>query len=151
MIESIDLTATTREGATKVARMVYDRALLLVADGRRARFRMEEAEDDRSLRQNRFMWGVVLKEIAEQARIEGQQWTAQAWHELAKRMFLGYEFKRTTIAGRKRKAVSKQLRSTARLSVKRMSDYLDKLMAFAATDLGVVFSETRWEHYRAPE
>lgn len=147
MTEAIDTTVSTPEGVKHAARAAYDRALLLVADGRRARIRMEEAEDDRSLRQNRFMWGLVLKEIAEQARIEGQQWTAAAWHELAKRMFLGYEFKRITIAGRKRKAVSRQLRSTARLSVKRMSDYLDKVMAFAATDLGVVFSETKWERY----
>jgi hypothetical protein len=47
-----------------------------------------------------------------------------------------------------RKAVSKQLRSTTKLSVKRMSEYLEKLMAFAVTDLGVRFSETRWEDWR---
>jgi hypothetical protein len=148
MTEPLDITVTTREGVKNVARAAYDRALMLVADGKRARFRMEEAEDTRSLQQNRFYHGVVLAEIAEQARSNGQRWAADAWHEYAKRTYLGYEFKRITIAGRKRKAVSKQLRSTTRPSVRRMSEYLDKVMAFAVTDLGVVFSETKWEKYR---
>jgi len=55
---------------------------------------------------------------------------------------------RCGVVGRKRKVVRKELRSTTRLSVKRMSEYLDKVMAFAVTDLGVVFSETKWERYR---
>lgn len=148
MTEPLDCIVSTREGAHNVAKLAYERARMLIADGKRVRMLAEEAEDDRSIQQNRFMWGVVLKEISEQASINGQRWSADAWHELAKRQFLGYEFKKTVIAGRKRKTVSKQLRSTTRLSVKRMSEYLEKLMAFAITDLGVTFSERRWEDYR---
>lgn len=148
MIESIDVVVSTREGAHNVAKLAYERARMLIADGKRVRLVAEEAEDDRSIQQNRFMWGVVLKEMSEQAQINGQRWAAEAWHELGKRQFLGYEFKKTVIAGRKRKTVSKVLRSTTRLSVKRMSEYLEKLMAFAVTDLGVTFSEHRWENYR---
>jgi hypothetical protein len=148
MSEALDVVVRTREGAYKVATLAYERARALIADGKEVRIRAEEAEDERSLRQNRFYWGCVLKEISEQARIDGQQWVADAWHQYGKRTFLGYEFKRTVIAGRKRKAVSKQLRSTTKLSVKRMSEYLEKLMAFAVTDLGVRFSEMRWEDWR---
>ena len=148
MTEPLDVIVSTREGAHRVAKLVYDRARDLIADGKQVRIRAEEAEDTRSLQQSRFYWGVVLAEIAEQARVGGDRWSAEAWHEYGKRTFLGYEFKRITIAGRKRKAVSKQLRSTTRLSVRRMSEYLDKVMAFAVTDLGVVFSETKWERYR---
>ena len=148
MTEALDVIVSTREGAYRVATQAYERAKMLISDGKEVRIRTEEAEDERSLKQNAFMWAVVLREMSEQARINGERFTAEAYHELMKRMFLGYEFKRITIAGRKRKAVSKQLRSTTRLSVKRMSDYLDKVMAFAATDLGVVFSETKWERYR---
>lgn len=148
MTETLDVIVSTREGAHRVAKLAYERAQMLIADGKEVRMRTEEAEDDRSLRQNRFYWGVVLKEIGEQARINGQGWSAEAWHLYAKREYLGYVFKRETVAGRKRKVVRKELRSTTRLSVKRMSEYLDKLMAFAVTDLGVVFSETKWERYR---
>jgi hypothetical protein len=148
MSEVLDVVVRTREGAYKVATLAYEKARALIADGKEVRIRAEEAEDERSLRQNAFYWACVLREISEQAVIDGQRWSAEAWHEYGKRTFLGYEFKRTVIAGRKRKAVSKQLRSTTKLSVKRMSEYLEKLMAFAVTDLGVRFSETRWEDWR---
>lgn len=148
MTEPLDIIVSTREGAHKVAKLAYDRARDLIAAGKEVRIRAEEAEDERSLRQNRFMWGVVLREIAEQAQINGERWSAEAWHEYVKRTYLGYEFRRVVVAGRKRKSTTKTLRSTTRLSVKRMSDYLDKVMAFAVTDLGVAFSETKWERYR---
>jgi hypothetical protein len=148
MSEVLDIVVHTREGAHRVAKLAYEKAQALIADGKEVRIRAEEAEDTRSLQQNAFYWAVVLREISEQARIDGQAWAAEAWHEYGKRTFLGYEFKRTVIAGRKRKAVSKQLRSTTKLSVKRMSEYLEKLMAFAVIDLGVQFSKTRWEDWR---
>lgn len=148
MTEALDIVVRTREGAHKVAELAYKKARALIADGKEVRIRAEVAEDDRSLRQNAFYWACVLREISEQAAIDGQRWSADAWHQYGKRTFLGYEFKRTVIAGRKRKAVSKQLRSTTKLSVRRMSEYLEKLMAFAVTDLGVRFSEKRWEDWR---
>lgn len=148
MTEAIDIVVSTREGAHKVATLAYERARQLIADGKEVRIRAEEAEDDRTLRQNRFMWGVVLKEIAEQARVGDDKFIAEAWHELFKRQFLGYRIEKVRIAGRKRMTVRRVLRSTSDLKVKPMAKYLDQLMAFATTDLGVVFSETNWETYR---
>lgn len=113
-----------------------------------------EAEDDRTLRQNRFYFGVVLKQISEQARVAGQQYTAEAWHELGKRQFLGYEVIKAPVAGRKRVQVYRRLRSTTDLTVKQMSEYLDAFIAFAADDLGVVFEFDQQEResvrYRRP-
>lgn len=148
MTEALDVIVSTREGAHKVVKLAYERARDLIADGKEVRILAAEAEDDRSVRQNRFYWGAVLREISEQAKINGERWAPDAWHQWAKREYLGYAFVRETVAGRKRKVVRKELRSTTKLSVKRMSEYLDKVMAFAATDLGVVFSETKWERYR---
>ena len=76
----------------------------------------EEQEDDRSVQQNRYYWGVVLAETSQQASIEGQRWAAEAWHELFKRMFLGYEIRKTVVAGRRRTLVTRTLRSTTRLA-----------------------------------
>ena len=148
MSEVLDVIVRTREGAYRVVKLAYEKAQVLIADGKQVRILAEEAEDDRSVQQNRFMWGVVLKEIAEQARVNGDQFVADAWHELFKRQFLGYEIRRTKVAGRKRKLVTRHLRSTAGLKVKPMSKYLEQVMAFAVTDLGVRFSETRWEDWR---
>lgn len=101
------------------------------------RMSFDEREDDRSLRQHRFYWGAVLTQISERASLNGQRYTADAWHELFKRQFLRYEVVRATVAGRKRPTIYRRLRSTTKLTVKRMSEYLEKVIAFAATDLGI--------------
>jgi len=104
-------------------------------------------EDERSLKQNAFYWGVMLKEISEQARVVGQKYTADAWHELGKRQHLPRKVKKTAVAGRKKKVVTVSIGSTTGISVRAMSNYLDKFSAFAATELGVVFSVGRWEEF----
>jgi len=145
---TLDVIVTTPEQSHRAAVAAHELCKRLAAEGRRARITAAEAEDDRSLQQNAFYWAVVLKETAEQATVNGQRYTAEAWHELGKRQFLGYEFKKVAVAGRKRKAVTKTLRSTTKLKVRAMSKYLEQFMAFAVTDLGVRFSETRWENHR---
>lgn len=107
-----------------------------------AEFRLKE--DDRSVQQNKFYWGACLKEISEQARINGQKYTPEAWHELFKRQYLGYEIKKVTVAGSQRKKVIRRLRSTTDLKVRAMSKFLDQVQAFAATELGVHFSVSNW-------
>lgn len=104
-------------------------------------------EDDRSLRQNKFYWGYVIKTIASQARIEGQRYTGDAWHELFKREHLGYEVKKVSVAGSRRKRVIRRLRSTTDLTVRQMSKFLESVIAFAVTDLNVVFVIQQWEQF----
>ncbi len=104
-------------------------------------------EDDRSLQQNAYYWAACLRDISEQAVIGGQRYTAEAWHELFKRQFLGYQVKKVAIAGAKRKRVTRTLRSTTGLSVRAMSQYLDQVQAFAASDLGVQFRVPSWQEY----
>jgi hypothetical protein len=99
-----------------------------------------EAEDNRSVLANRYYWGFVLKDISEQGAIEGQRWAVEAWHELFKRQFLGYRVRKFKVAGSKRVRVVRELRSTTDLKTRAWHKYLDQLMAFAANELGVVFS-----------
>lgn len=127
----------------------YAIAKNLTLAGRRVRLLVQEHDDDRTLQQNKFYWGPCLGEIAEQASINGQKWADVAWHELFKRMFLGYQIRKIKVAGRKRVTVIRSLRSTTGLKVKPMGVYLDKLQAFAATDLGVEFSVREWREFDA--
>lgn len=99
-----------------------------------------EYQLDRSVEANKYYWGVVLKEISEQASIDGQRWSMEAWHELFKRQFLGYEIIKYQVAGTKKTKVKRQVKSTSKLKVKAFSEYLEKVQAFAASDLKVVFS-----------
>lgn len=114
----------------------------------RLRVTVEPEEDDKTVQQNRFYWGVILMQISEQARIGGHQYTVDAWHELFKRQHLPRVKKTCYVAGKKRPVVSITIGTTKGLGVRKMSDYIEKVIAFAATDLGVRFSETKWENYR---
>lgn len=107
-----------------------------------------ELEDARTLRQNAFMWGVVLKEISEQATLGGIGATPEGWHLFFKRKFLGYEYTKTKLPGAKRPSVTKTLRSTKGLSVKKMSVYLEQVIAEAVTVFDVRFSERDWQKHR---
>ena len=132
--DTLTRIVASREQAHAAAMEVYAHAQALIADAKRVRISCGEDEDDRSQQQNRFYWGVVLAQISEQARVAGQRYTVDAWHELAKRQVLGYEIVRVQVAGRKRATVYRRLRSTSKLSVRKMSAYLEETLAFAATD-----------------
>lgn len=109
---------------------------------------IQPEEDAKTVQQGRFYWGVVLKEIGEQARIGGVQYTAEAWHELCKRQFLPRVKKTYRVAGKKRPVVTTTIGTTVGLSVKKMSAYIEACLAFGSVDLGVQFSERKWENYR---
>jgi hypothetical protein len=81
--------------------------------------------------QNRRYWGRgVLSQISEQAKVGGQQYGAEAWHELAKRKFLGVtELPDGSIVGK----------SSTNLTTTEFSDFCTQVEAWAATELGVTF------------
>lgn len=136
-----------RSAAYQAARDAYSVAQNFIADDRPVWIRCTEAQDDRSTHQNRYYWGACLNEISEQARVIGQRYTIEAWHELFKRQFLGFEIVKVAVAGRKKLTVIRRLRSTSKLKVRAMSLYLEKVQAFATTELGVRFSApTAAEH-----
>lgn len=91
----------------------------------------------RSSKQNRRYWGNgVLKQIAEQATVNGRLFPAETWHEQFKRMFIGVvELPNGEVVG---------MSSTA-LDTAQFCEFSDKVEAYAATELGVTFYELQ-EH-----
>lgn len=157
-------TAATTHAVHAGILQVYDLAKVKVAANgadwtddegvvheRQYRLTFAEVREDRSERQNKFYWGAVLKQISAQAP---GNWTPDAWHEAFKRTILGYEVVKVKVAGRKRPTVYRRLRSTTDLTVKQMSEFLEQVLATAATDLGVVFdldpAERQAVRYRKP-
>ena len=69
----------------------------------------------------------------------------EAWHELFKRMFLGYRYEWQQVAGVKGGKAIRILRSTTELSVKQMSKYIEQVLAYGVTDLGVKFETMDWQ------
>lgn len=93
-----------------------------------------EWEDDLSARQRRFLHGPVLGQISEQARGEGgQRYHMQVWKELFRSQFLGSKWE--MVNG---KPIELRV-STEDLGVKAYSEYIDKVIAEAATTWGVEF------------
>lgn len=89
------------------------------------------ARKKRTKAQNRRYWGGgVLKQIAEQAVINGKTYPAEVWHEQFKRQFIGViELPNGEVIGK----------SSRDLNTKEFCDFSDQVEAFAATELGVRF------------
>ena len=85
----------------------------------------------RTKAQNRRYWGTgVLKQIADQATVNGRLYSAETWHELAKRKFIGViELPNGEVVGQ----------SSTELTTDEFSRFCDQVEAWAATELGVSF------------
>ena len=86
-----------------------------------------EYKAKRSGEQNRRYWA-ILNQIAAEAWIDGKQFSADAWHEFAKRKFIGCE---ETPGG------GSVGISTTTLSVSEFSDYTTRVEVYAAQELGL--------------
>lgn len=85
----------------------------------------------RTKAQNRRYWGNgVLKQIAEQATVNGRLFSATVWHEQFKRQFIGVE---------ELPDGSIQGKSSTGLSTAEFCAFSDQVEAYAATELGVTF------------
>lgn len=107
--------------------------------GKRLAVHICDEEEARSDQRNREYWGFVLRPISEQAQLDGIGATAEGWHRYYVEMLLGWEFKKVKKPGKKRPSVSRQLRSTTKLSEKAMREYLEQVRAHAATTFEVTF------------
>ncbi len=92
-----------------------------------------EHKAKRSLPQNRRLHG-ILRDISEQAWVNGRQFDTDTWREMFKRKFLGVE-ESTLPDG----TVIECGVSTTTLDVAEFSLRMDQLEAWAVSDLGVEF------------
>ena len=96
------------------------------------------AEEKRRAQQNKYYWSCVIRSIADQAWINGSQYSAEAWHEQMARTY--GQFKDVTLPDGE--VVVKRL-STTEMSVKDFAKYTEQVTIYGATELGI--------RYPAPE
>jgi hypothetical protein len=95
--------------------------------------------------QNSAMWSGPLKDIAEQAYVNGRTYSADVWHEFLKREYLPEEFDAEICKEgyRKWSMTPKGERvlvgSTTQLTIKGFALYLQQVEAYGAS-LGVMFT-----------
>lgn len=120
----------------QIYRLVHDEARRRALEAVRtapAGYVVEVKQATRTLQQNARYWSNgVLAHIAREARVNGTRYSADAWHEHFKRMFVGViELPNGAVAGM----------STTKLSVEEFAAFVEKVEAYAVTELGVVFDE----------
>lgn len=106
-------------------------------DGQAVECEVKLHKDAKSDRQRRYLHGVVLTAIAQQARPGGRSYPMPVWKEYARTLFLGSEMHTVTdpMTGKERRRLERI--STESLNVAEYSDYIDRVSAWAADELGV--------------
>ena len=127
---------TLKNGGIWSAAVAFVRANAKVfADrGEPLRIIVTAEERQRNAAQNRFYWGAVLKQITEQAWVNGRQFDKDTWHEYFARAY-GVCEEMTLPDGE----IIVRRKSTAAMSVGEFSAYLEQIQAHAAAELGVEF------------
>ena len=98
--------------------------------------------------QRGYLHAVVLTEIAQFARVGGRQYDMKTWKEHFRSEFLGFEVVTCINPFTGRKSRRRVRISTEDLGVRRLAEYIDRVIAFAATELGVTVSEPLPPHLR---
>ena len=104
-------------------------------------------EDVKTEKQRRYYHGVVLKTIAQQAKPNGETYPLAVWKEHFRAEYLGHKVITTKNPITGKKVRRRKRVSTEELGVKGYSQLIDRVSAFAATELGVEFPATyaQWE------
>lgn len=101
----------------------------MAAQGKPLAVTVAEHKDTRHTQQNRLYWA-LLRQVANQAMVDGRRYSDEVWHEQFKRVLLGL----VDLPGG-----AKAGESTTKLNVSEFAEYVNKVTAYAATELGVIF------------
>lgn len=96
---------------------------------------IQPARKNRTNAQNRLlhMW---FNEISEKHYLNtGDAFSAQAWKEQLKRMFLGYDE-----VAMPNQSIAFVTKSTAKCTTKELSEFMEKIDVFCADDLGIILT-----------
>lgn len=145
MSEPFIRVAATREDAHDAITQAYGHAKLLLLDGKRVKVSISQDQDDKSARQRRFLHGVVLAQIAEQVSVDGRRYVLAIWKEHFRAMFLGSTWETYRLPGEPEARAHEHRISSEDLLVGPYSNYIDRVIAYAITELDVAFDFTEWE------
>jgi hypothetical protein len=96
-------------------------------EGRPMAVLVTEHKSKRNTQQNRLYWA-LLREISEQAWVEGKQFSSEAWHAFFAGKFIGWQDAPGGI---------KTPISTTTLDVHAFAEYVTQIQAYAGTELGI--------------
>lgn len=106
----------------------------LAEEGQPLRLIATSSGTKRNAEQNKRYWGFVLKTVADQAWVQGRQFSAEVWHEFFARKFGICED--LTLPGGE---VISRRKSTTQMSVAEFAEFMNECESYAAGSLGVQF------------
>lgn len=109
--------------------------------GHRLAVEIRLADDAKTDQQRKYYHGVILKQIAEQAAPGGVKHSLQIWKEYFRAEYLGFKTTTYTNPLTSKKSRRRVRKSTEDLGVKAYAALIERVTAFAVTDLGVQFAE----------
>lgn len=106
-----------------------------------------------SIRQRRFLHGVVLRQVSEQAKVDGVRFTVDIWKEYFRRKFVGdhgFRWESMRLPGQKHATPRRVRISTEELGPREYGKFIDQIVQDAALELGVEFVFTTEEQTLLP-
>lgn len=116
--------------------LVREHAKAYIERGTPIRLIVTTEERRRTPEANAFYWGVVLRAIAEQAWVNGNQFNADTWHEYYAEQYCP----RVEVTLPTGEIFSRRM-STSEMKQKEFADYVTRVQANAATEHAVEFEE----------
>lgn len=146
----MERTANTLEQWRSGMTAIYKAGEEMLVHGQLPHVELSAEGDTLTLRQLRFIHGPILQQISEQVVVEGVRYTREVWKEHLKDLFIPDRFEmvqapfvrdRNTGAWRpsKRKVPRKVEKSLLDLKNEARSNFIDQVLAHAATEWGVEF------------
>ena len=105
-------------------------------------------EDLKTQKQRGYYHGIILKEISEQATLDGKKFDMPVWKKYCRKRFVGYRWETGIDPTTGKKYRLKVRISTEELGLRAYSKLIEEVTAWAITDLGVAFSVPKWQEYR---
>lgn len=136
MVDTVEMLLDGPEALRKAVQFMTKAAPVFYAKGKPLRMTVTTEESVNTPAQKRFWNGPVLDAIASQARWNGRQYPKEFWKEYYRRRYLLRDEYLTPDG-----EVLQRYWSTAdkSFSVRMMTEFIDKVLADAASEWGVVF------------
>jgi hypothetical protein len=115
-------------------------AAAFVEKGTPLRVIVTEEEMDRLDVQIAYYFGPLMKQVCEQAWVEGRQFSKEVWHEHFAKLFLPAK---ELVMPDGEVVVKRGSIARGQISLKKMAEFTREVEAFATTELGVVFDDQR--------
>ncbi len=110
--------------------------------GRKMVLQVVDYEEKMTTQQRKYYHGYILLEISKQAKVDGNQYSLEVWKEHFRKTYLGSKRKKVVDPLTGKKSWRLERISSESLGVKGYNLLIERVTAFACTDLGVVLNET---------